>query len=217
MLGQKIFEQFVVEFKVVQEEVNVKVKVIVEEVFGKVKVGEVLLEKLKGDVDDVLIKMNDLVGQVIELVQKLVCVGGDGDCLVLKLFGEQFVDFEGFKFWVDGCLCQGKFDMVVKVMIIIVCMDVFGLVGVVMDCMWLFGFVDILQWCLVVCDFILQGCIDQVVFEYICEKGFINNVGMVVEGVKKLEFDVQLELILISVKVIVYWMKVLKQVLSDVL
>ncbi|SMO64004.1 phage major capsid protein [Paracoccus laeviglucosivorans] len=215
MSGQKTPEQLAAEFKAAQDEANAKVKAIAEEALGKAKAGEALTEKLKGDADEALIKMNDLAGQVTELAQKMARGGGDGKEAAQSL-GEQFVESEGFKAWADGRPRQGKSDMAVKATITTSTVDAAGSVGAATDRTRLPGMIEQPQRRLVVRDLISQGRINTAALEYIQEKGFTNNAGMHAEGTKKPESDIQLELIATSARTIAHWMKVSKQALSDV-
>lgn len=215
MSEHKTPEQLAEEFKAAQNVAIDKVKAIAEEALGKAKAGETLTEKIKGEADEALIKMNDLAGQVTELAQKMVRAGG-GDGSDAKSIGEQFVDSEGFKSWADGRPRQGKADLAVKATITTATTNAPGSVGAATERTRLPGVLELPRQRLVVRDLISQGRIDNAAIEYIREVGFRNNAAPVAETVKKPESDIQMELISTSAKVIAHWMKVSKQALSDV-
>jgi HK97 family phage major capsid protein len=64
-------------------------------------------------------------------------------------------------------------------------------------------------------DLITPGQMDGSTLEYVREKGFNNNAGMVAEGALKPQSDIQLELINTSAKVIAHTMKASRQILDD--
>lgn len=215
MSGEKTAQQLADEIKASQQEAVDKVKGLAEEALGKAKAGETLAEKLKGDVDEALIKMNEVGAQVAELAQKLVRSGGDAVDAV-KSLGQQFVEHEAFKSWADGRPRQGKSDMAIKATITTSTENAPGSVGAATDRTRRAGILELPQRRLVVRDLISQGRIDNAAFEYIKETGFRNNAGMVAEGAAKPSSDIQLALLSTTAKVIAHWMKASKQALADV-
>lgn len=215
MSEHKTPEQLAAEFKAAQDAAIEKVKAIAEDALGRVKAGEALTEKVKGDADAALVKMNELAGQVTELAQKMARADG-GDGAATKSIGEQFVESEGFKSWADGRPRQGKSDLAVKATITTSATNAPGSVGAATDRTRLPGVLELPRQRLVVRDLITQGRIDNAAIEYIREVGFRNNAAPTAETVKKPESDIQMELISTSAKVIAHWMKVSKQALSDV-
>jgi len=215
MSEHKTPEQLAAEFKAAQDAAIEKVKAIAEDALGRVKAGEALTEKVKGDADEALVKMNELAGQVTELAQKMARADG-GDGASTKSIGEQFVESEGFKSWADGRPRQGKSDLAVKATITTSATNAPGSVGAATDRTRLPGVLELPRQRLVVRDLITQGRIDNAAIEYIREVGFRNNAAPTAETVKKPESDIQMELISTSAKVIAHWMKVSKQALSDV-
>lgn len=215
MSEHKTPEQLAAEFKAAQDAAIEKVKAIAEDALGRVKAGEALTEKVKGDADEALVKMNELAGQVTELAQKMARADG-GDGAATKSIGEQFVESEGFKSWADGRPRQGKSDLAVKATITTSATNAPGSVGAATDRTRLPGVLELPRQRLVVRDLITQGRIDNAAIEYIREVGFRNNAAPTAETVKKPESDIQMELISTSAKVIAHWMKVSKQALSDV-
>lgn len=210
----KTAEQLAAEIKAAHEKAVNDVKAIAEEALGKAKAGEELTGKVKDTADEALVKMNELTGQVTELAQKMARGSGQDD--VQKSLGLQFVESEGFKSWAEGRPRQGKSDLAIKATITTSTANAAGSVGAATERTRLPGIVELPQRRLTVRDLISQGRIDNAALEYIRERGFNNNAGMVAEGAAKPGSDIQLELITTSAKVIAHWMKASKQALSDV-
>ncbi|MCL4065336.1 phage major capsid protein [Pseudomonas sp. GX19020] len=191
-------------------------KAIAEDALGKAKSGEEMTAKVKEVADDALVKMNELTGQVTELAQKLAREGGQGGDDV-KSLGRRFVDSEDFKSWAeDGRARKGKADLAIKATITTATTNAAGSVGAASERTRLPGVLELPQRRLTVRDLISQGRIDNAAIEYIREKGFNNNAGMVAEGAVKPSSDIQLELVSTTAKVIAHWMKASRQALSDV-
>lgn len=214
-MSDKTAEQLAAEFKAAQDAANDKVKALAEEALGKAKAGEVLTGQLKGDVDEALVKMNNLGAQMTELAQKMARGGADATDAV-KSLGAQFVENDAFKGWAEGRPRQGKSDMAIKATITTATTNAAGSVGAASERTRMSGIIELPQRRLTVRDLLSQGRIDNSAVEYIRETGFNNNAAPVAEGAAKPSSDIQLQMVATSAKVIAHWMKASKQALSDV-
>ncbi|MDO5621924.1 MAG: phage major capsid protein [Paracoccus sp. (in: a-proteobacteria)] len=211
----KTAQQLADEIKAAHSEAMDKVKAIAEDALGRAKRGEEMAEQLKGDADAALVKMNELSGQIAELAQKMARVPAHGDDAA-KSLGQQFVEAEAVKAWMDGRPRNGRIDLAVKATITTARTDAAGSVGAATDRTRLPGIQELPQRRLVVRDLISAGRMDNPALEYVRETGFTNNADVVAEGAKKPESDIKMDLVSTNAKVIAHWMKVSKQALSDV-
>ena len=191
------------------------VKAIAEEALGKAKASETLTEDLKGKADEALTNMNALTERMAELEQKSAREGGDGEDRE-KSIGEQFVDDERIKAFIDSKPSSGKADLRIKTTLSSATSNAAGSVGAAVETTRLPGILALPQRRLTVRDLISPCRMDGNALEYVKEKGFRNNAAPVAELAAKPESDIQLELVTTSAKVIAHWMKASRQILDDV-
>ncbi|MBI1621495.1 phage major capsid protein [Aquamicrobium zhengzhouense] len=202
------------EIKADQQRAVDAVKAIAEEALGKAKTGEKLTTSLKEKADEALLKMNGLTEQVAELEQKMAR-GGNADPEEQKSFGEQFIEDESVKSWLDGSPSKGKADVRFKATITSATTNAAGSAGAGVPVTRLPGVLELPQRRLTVRDLLTQGRMDGNSLEYVRETGFVNNAAGVAEGGLKPSSDLKFDLVQTSAKVIAHWMKASRQILDD--
>lgn len=214
--GTKSAAQLADEIKAAHQKAVDDVKSIAEEALGKAKNGEILATSLKEKADEALIKMNALTEQIAQVEQKMAR-GGDA-AEPKKSYGEQFVDSEGFKAWQESGFSKNArgADMKVKASLTSATSDAAGSLGAGVANTRLPGILELPQRRMTIRDLLTPGTMAGNTLEYVKEKVFTNNAGMVAEGGSKPESDMQLELVTTSAKVIAHWMKASKQILDDI-
>lgn len=190
------------------------VKAIAEDALGKAKAGEDLSKSVKEQTDEALIKMNGLTEQVAEMEQKLARASGS-DPEEQKSFGQQFIEDEGVKAWLENSPSQGKADVRFKATITSATTDADGSAGAGVPVTRLPGVLELPQRRLTVRDLLTQGRMDGNSLEYVRETGFTNNAAGVAEGGLKPSSDIKFDLVQTSAKVIAHWMKASRQILDD--
>lgn len=193
------------------------VKAIAEEALGKAKTGEELSSSIKEQADELLTKMNALGEQVSKLEQR-VERGKGSDDEAQKSIGEQFVESDAFKAFMDHDFSKSArgADMKIKATLTSLTTDAAGSVGDAINQTRLPGILPLPQRRMTIRDLISTGRMDGSTLEYVKETGFTNAAAPVAEGQLKLGSDIKLDLVTTSAKVIAHWMKASKQVLSDI-
>lgn len=190
------------------------VKAIAEDALGKAKAGEDLSKSVKEQTDEALIKMNGLTEQVAEMEQKLARASGS-DPEEQKSFGQQFIEDEGVKAWLENSPSKGKADVRFKATITSATTNADGSAGAGVPVTRLPGVLELPQRRLTVRDLLTQGRMDGNSLEYVRETGFTNNAAGVAEGGLKPSSDIKFDLVQTSAKVIAHWMKASRQILDD--
>lgn len=191
------------------------VKAIAEEALGKAKGGETLAEGLKTKADEALTKMNGLNEQVAQLEQK-AARGNKGSPAGEKSIGEQFVENDKVKEFLGQAQPRGRVDLSTKATLTSATTNAAGSVGAAINETRLPGILPLAQRRMTVRDLLSQGQMDGNVLEYVKETGFVNNAGMVAEGLAKPSSDIKLAMVSTTAKVIAHYMKASRQVLDDI-
>lgn len=211
----KTAQQLAEEIKAAHSKAFDEVKAIAEDALGKAGAGEKLTADLKEKADEALLKMNELTGQVTALEQKMAR-GRDDDGEGAKSLGQQFVEAENVKEWIDGSPTKGKVDLRVKATLTTATTDTDGAVGDGAAPTRLPGVVGLPQRSMTVRQLLGQGRMDGNTLEYVQETGFNNNAAPVAEGAAKPSSDIKLDLKTTTAKVIAHWFKAARQALDDV-
>lgn len=168
-------------------------------------------------VDDLLLKQGELQANLQgaqQLLAKLEANGAGGDVQHQSL-GQQFVNNEKVKSFLDEPTPRGRADMTIKAAITSVTTDTDGAAGDLVQTTRLPGVLALPQRRMTVRDLITPGNMDGNALEYVKETGFTNNAGMVAEGAKKPESSMKFDLVSTTAKVIAHYMKASRQILSD--
>lgn len=214
--GSKTAAQLADEIKAANQKAVDEVKAIAEEALGKAKSGETISQALKEKADEALLKMNALAEQVAQVEQKMARGGDTPE--PKKSYGEQFTESEGFKAWQESGFSKNArgADMKVKASLTSATTDAAGSLGAGVANTRLPGVLELPQRRMTIRDLLTAGTMAGNTLEYVKEKVFTNNAGMVAEAGSKPESDMQMELVTTSAKVIAHWMKASKQILDDI-
>lgn len=191
------------------------VKAIAEDALGKAKAGEELSNSVKEQTDEALLKMNSFTEQLAEIEQRLARSGNGGNPEEQKSFGEQFIENEGVKAWLESSPSKGKADVRFKATITSATTDAAGSAGAGVQTTRLPGVLELPQRRLTIRDLLSQGRMDGNSLEYVRETGFTNAAAPVAEGGLKPDSDLKFDLVQTSAKVIAHWMKASRQILDD--
>ncbi|WP_315383428.1 phage major capsid protein [Microvirgula aerodenitrificans] len=176
-----------------------------------------LNSETRRQVDDLLLKQGELQANLQgaqQLLAKLEANGAGGDVQHQSL-GQQFVNNEKVKSFLDEPTPRGRADMTIKAAITSVTTDTDGAAGDLVQTTRLPGVLALPQRRMTVRDLITPGNMDGNALEYVKETGFTNNAGMVAEGAKKPESSMKFDLVSTTAKVIAHYMKASRQILSD--
>jgi HK97 family phage major capsid protein len=191
------------------------VKTVAENALGEARKTGDVSTKLKEQADEGLMKMNGLMEQVAQMEQKLARGTKDAEDAE-KSIGEQFTDDDRVKAMLEQKVPRGRVDLSVKATITSATSNAAGSVGAAMQATRLPGIQALPQRRMTVRDLLTPGRMDQNALEYVQEKVFNNNAGMVAEGAAKPQSDLQLELKSTTAKVIAHTFKASRQILDDV-
>lgn len=192
------------------------VKSLADDALGKAAKGEEIATGVKEQIDEALLKMNELNESVSEMDQKLArAVEHENNAAKAKTLGEQFVDDEKVKSFLESDSKRGKVDMLLKATITSATADAAGSAGAAVPETRLPGIVTPNDRRMTVRDLIMPGQMDGSTLEYVRETGFTNNAAPVAEGAAKPQSDIQLELVTSNAKVIAHTSKASRQILDD--
>ncbi len=216
-MPEKTIEQMASEFKKQMEEHTNSVKEIAEKALAEAERGINMSESQKEKADEALTKLNEKMQASFDELDQKIAAGSHGDVGGgEKSLGQQFIENDSVKSWVDGKPKRGAISMDVKAPLTSGTSGAQGDVGALGQPTRLPGIQGLPQMPLMVADLLMPGQMDSGSLEYIVEKGFNNNAAMVKEHDKKPESDITLEHKTEGAKVIAHFMKVPKQVLEDI-
>lgn len=187
-----------------------------EEFLGKAAKGDKIVEDLKTEVDESLMKFNTRLDEEFASIEQKFARGLRNGDDAEKTIGEQFSEDERVKEFLGQKVPRGRVDLSVKATITSATTNAAGSVGAALQATRLPGVQALPQRRLTVRDLITPGRMDQNSLEYVQEKVFNNNAGMVAEGAAKPQSDLQLELKSTTAKVIAHTFKASRQILDDV-
>ncbi|RVQ23044.1 phage major capsid protein [Sinorhizobium meliloti] len=211
---EKTAEQLALEVKAEFDKTMNQVKEIAEKALAEAAKGVGMTDDLKEKADESLLKMNALTEQVADIEQKLARGGGNKNTPE-KTIGEQFVEDQGVKDWLQSSPSKGKADVRFKATITSATTDTAGAAGAAVETTRLPGILALPQRRLTVRDLISPGRMDGNSLEYVRETGFTNSAAPVAETAAKPESDLKFDLVTTSAKVIAHWMKASRQILDD--
>ncbi|MDW9794393.1 phage major capsid protein [Sinorhizobium meliloti] len=211
---EKTAEQLALEVKAEFDKTMNQVKEIAEKALAEAAKGVGMTDDLKEKADESLLKMNALTEQIADIEQKLARGGGNKNTPE-KTIGEQFVEDQGVKDWLQSSPSKGKADVRFKATITSATTDTAGAAGAAVETTRLPGILALPQRRLTVRDLISPGRMDGNSLEYVRETGFTNSAAPVAETAAKPESDLKFDLVTTSAKVIAHWMKASRQILDD--
>lgn len=216
MSEQKTPQELADEIKAAHKISIDEVKALADDALGKATSGETLASGVKEQIDEALIKMNELTENVTSMDQKLARIKEFDAQENAKSLGEQFIEDEGVKSWLSDNPTKGKADMRIKATLTTATTDTAGAVGAGADRQRLPGIVTPNNRRMTIRDLLTQGQMNEASISWIQETGFNNNAGMVAEAASKPESDIKLAEKTSTAKVVAHWMKVSRQALDDV-
>ena len=216
MSEQKSVADLAAEVKASHERAVSEVKGIAEEALGKAKAGETASAAFKEQADEALLKMNELTEQVGNMEQKLARAAAfEREAAAAKSLGEQFIENDNVKAFLDTAEKRGRAQMMMKATITSATTAAAGSAGAAVNETRLPGIVAPNNRRMTIRDLLTPGQMDGSTLEYVRETGFTNNAGMVAEGALKPQSDIRLELVNTSAKVIAHTAKASRQILDD--
>ncbi len=192
------------------------VKEIAEQALAEAKNGKQSSETLNVKADEALTKMNELTERVTEMDQKLArATAFETDRDAAKSLGAQFAEDESVQAFLATEEKRGKAALMLKATISTALTDADGSAGAAVEATRLPGIIAPHERRMTVRDLITPGQMDGSILEYVRETGFNNNAGMVGEGQKKPQSDIQLDLVSTSARVIAHTAKASRQIMDD--
>ncbi|WP_375591592.1 phage major capsid protein [Chitiniphilus eburneus] len=180
-------------------------------------------EETKKRVDELLVKQGELLAgeqelkaRLVEVEQKMDRRSGGGDDAGEKSVGQQLIEAEGFKEFLEalegrgGKQTNGKFNFAVKAIT-----SATTSAGQAVQPQVLPGAQALPDRRMTVRDLLTPGRTDSNAIEYVRETGFTNNAAPVSETVRKPESNITFELVNTTVKTLAHFMKASKQILAD--
>lgn len=184
------------------------VKELAEELKGKMANGEKLTQTAKDAADEALLKYGELKSRMDELEQKQARpAGGDTH---QKSIGEQFVETDSYKSFVDNPRATGKASLEVKSTI------TSDTAGSLVPTHRLGGIIAPPNSRLTVRDLLMAGTTSSNSIEYVRETGFTNNAtAQSAEGARKAESSLEFDDQTTPVRTLAHFIKASRQILDD--
>lgn len=191
-----------------------EVKAMAEDALGKLKAGELLPEGYKDKIDGALTVMNETKGRLDELEQKAARRGAEP--VEEKSIGQQYVDSDQYKAAFANGARQGQNVGIEVKTITSLSTDASGSAGAAVRPQRIQSPMELLpDRRLTIRNLIAPGTTASSSIEYVQEKGFTNNAGMVAEGTLKPQSDLQLTLKNAPVRKIAHWFLASAEILAD--
>lgn len=204
------------DIKAAQQAALDEVKAFAEDALGRAQKSETIASGTREQIDDALIKLNELTPVVQTLEQKLASAEQyRHQTSGTKSLGQQFVEDEEVKAFLASDTRRGKAAILLKATITSATTDAAGSAGDVVNETRLPGIITPPNRLMTVRDLITPGQMDGNTLEYVVETGFNNNAAPVAETAKKPESDIKLDLVSTSAKVIAHTTKAARQILDD--
>lgn len=192
-----------------------KVKEFAEDAKGRLEKGEELTAAAKQAADEALVKFNELSATMTEIEQKLARRGGPGEVDGRKSVGQQFVEAEAIKAFMDRAPSKGSVSFDVKALITSLTTDALGSAGDLIVPDRQDGIVAPPERRMTVRDLLTPGRTASNAIQFVQETGFVNNAETVGEGLLKPQSDIKFDLMTRPVATIAHWVQASKQILAD--
>lgn len=191
-----------------------EVKGIAEKALAEAERGIPMSEKAKEVADQALIAMNEVKGRLDELEQKAARRGSAEDAE--PSVGQRFIDSDQYKSAFANGARQGQNVGIEVKTITSLSTDASGSAGAAVRPQRIETPMSMLpDRPLTIRSLIAPGTTSSSSIEYVQEKGFTNNAGMVAEGTLKPQSDLQLTLKNAPVRKIAHWFLASAEILSD--
>jgi hypothetical protein len=192
-----------------------KVKEFAEDAKGRMEKGEQLSAKAKESADEALVKFNDLSAQMTEIEQKLARFGTGGTPDERKSVGQQFVEAEDIKSFMQRSPSKGSVQFPTKALITSLTTDAAGSAGDLIIPDRQDGIVAPPERRMTVRDLLTPGRTNSNAIQYVQETGFVNAAGTVAEGGLKPQSDLKFDLLTKPFATIAHWVQASKQIMAD--
>lgn len=193
-----------------------KVKEFAEDAKGRLEKGEQLTTKAKESADEALVKFNELSAQMTEIEQKFARFGtGGGKDADRKSVGQQFVEAEDVKSFMERCPSKGSVQFGTKALITSLTTDAAGSAGDLIIPDRQDGIIAPPERRMTVRDLLTPGRTNSNAIQYVQETGFVNNAAAVAEGNLKAQSDLKFDLLTKPVATIAHWVQASKQIMAD--
>lgn len=186
-----------------------QVKEFGEKALKEAKTAGEMSAETKGKVDELLVKQGELQARLHEAEQKLDRRGSN-DAPEFKTAGQEFVNSEKFKEYVDAGNFRKGFTGSVKAVT-----SAEASAGVNIEPDRLAGIISPAVRRLTVRDLISPGTTNSNLIQYVREEGFTNSAAPVAEGGKKPESDITFELVSTPVVKLAHYVKASTEILMD--
>lgn len=206
--------------KELKEKFNKKhdqVREIAEKAIADAKASGEMSASIKEKADEALVGISEVKEQLGELDQKMASrLKGIGGPDREKSLGEQFVEDEKVKSFLDQTTPRGRVDVTTKATITSTVGTSAGNAGAGLVPTYLPGIRQPFLRPLRVRDLIMPGRMDGASLIYVKETGFTNAAANVAEGAAKPQSDIKLAQVTTSAKVIAHYAKASRQILDDI-
>lgn len=214
-VDRKTVQQLADEVKASFDKKHDAVKEIAEKALAEAAKGLEASTKLKSDIDEKLIDMNEAKARLDEIEQKFARRGG-GEGAKPKTIGEQYVESDEFKKAFANGARQGQNVGIEVKAITSLTTDANGSAGdMVRPERVQSPMQQLPNRQLTIRNLIAPGQTASSSIEYVQETGFTNNAGMVAEGTLKPESTLKLDLKNAPVRKIAHWFLASAEILAD--
>lgn len=197
------------------KEATDKVKEFAEDAKGRLEKGEQLTASAKQSADEALVKFNELSATMTEIEQKLARRGEANESDGRKSVGQQFVEADNIKAFMDQAPSKGSVSFDVKAVITSLTTDALGSAGDLIVPDRQDGIIAPPQRRLTVRDLLTPGRTSSNAIQFVQETGFVNNAATAAENTLKAQSDIKFDLMTKPVATIAHWVQASKQILSD--
>lgn len=197
------------------KEATDKVKEFAEDAKGRLEKGEEMTAAAKQSADEALIKFNELSATMTEIEQKLARRGNAGGGDARKSVGQQFVEADAIKAFMEKAPTKGSVSFDVKALITSVTTDTLGAAGDLIVPDRQDGIVAPPERRMTVRDLLTPGRTGSNAIQFVQETGFVNNAATQAEGALKAQSEIKFDLQTKPVATIAHWVQASKQILAD--
>lgn len=213
-LDTKTAAEIAVELKAAMDKSVDTVKELAEKAVGMAEKNEKSTSSQKETIDNAVTQMNELKTAFETFEQKLAREGEEES--IAQTPGQRFIDSDEYKALTSGTVTQGRVAAVEMKTITSLTTDADGSAGALIATQRVNSPMATLpERRMTIRDLVAPGQTDSNAIEYVQEKGFTNNAGMVAEGTLKPESSLQYDLTTAPVRKIAHWMLASAEVLAD--
>lgn len=192
-----------------------KVKEFAEDAKGRLEKGEALTAAAKQSADEAIVKFNELSATMTEIEQKMARRGDRTEDDGRKSIGQQFVEAENVKAFMDQAPSKGSVTFDIKAVVTSLTTDALGSAGDLIVADRQSGINSPPERRMTVRDLLTPGRTSSNAIQFVQETGFVNNAATAAENTLKAQSDLKFDLKTIPVATIAHWVQASKQILAD--